>query len=332
VVGAARVRVAGVRVLVWESSDSLVEPLRELLADVDVTVEEGPPPWTGEDVVGLVVWRARVGEEELARLPSLRVVVTPSVGYDHIDLEAARRRGVCVCNVPDYCVDEMADSSLALLLALLRGVVVLERSVREGGWDYEAAGPLRRLAGTRLGVVGFGRIGRALAARAQALGFEVWAADPAVAADEIAAAGVRPAPLGELLAACEAVSLHAPLTPSTEGLLGSAELALMPAGAVLLNTARAELVDQEALLAALADGRLAAAAVDVLPVEPPTAEQPAPQAPRLVVTPHAGWYSPDAEQEVVRRTALAVRTVLEGRTPENALVPPAPAGTRAEAS
>jgi D-3-phosphoglycerate dehydrogenase / 2-oxoglutarate reductase len=321
-----------VRVLVWEPWDALLASLREALADVGVTVEAGPPPWAGEDVVGLVVWGAPVGEEELARLPSLRIVVTPSVGYDHIDLEAARRRGVGVSNVPDYCVEEMADSSLALLLALLRGVVVLDRSVRDGGWDYEAAGALRRVAGTRLGVVGFGRIGRALAARARALGFEVWAADPVVPAEEIAALEVRPAPLDELLAACDAVSVHAPLSPATKGLLGAAELALMPRGAVLVNTARAELVDQEALLSALADGHLAAAAVDVLPAEPPTPEQPAPEAPRLVVTPHTAWYSPEAEEELVRRTALAVRTALEGGTPEGGLVRPALESPEAEAA
>jgi D-3-phosphoglycerate dehydrogenase / 2-oxoglutarate reductase len=311
------------RVLVWDSSASFpLEHARELLEEVGATVEEAPPPWAGDDVVGLVVWGARVGDAELARLPGLRVVATPSVGYDHVDLEAARRRNVCVCNVPDYCVDEMADSSLALLLALLRGVVALDRSVRDGRWDCTAAGPLRRLAETRLGIVGFGRIGRALASRALALGLEVWATDPAVPAAESSAAGVRPASLADLLAACEAVSLHAPLTSSTEGLLGAAELALMPPGAVLVNTARAGLVDEGALLEALADGRLAGAAVDALPVEPPSAEHPAPQAPTLVVTPHAAWYSADAEREVVRRSVLAVRAVLEGRAPEGALVQP----------
>jgi D-3-phosphoglycerate dehydrogenase len=320
-----------VRVLAWDSSASLpLEPIREVVEDVDAIVEEAPPPWVGDDVVGLIVWGAPVGDAELARLPSLRIVATPSVGYDHIDLEAAGRRGVWVCNVPDYCVGEMADSALALLLALLRGVVALDRSVREGRWDCAAAGPLRRLAGTRLGVVGFGRIGRAFAARALALGFEVWVADPLVPADEVEAAGARAAPLHELLAACEAVSLHAPLMPSTEGLLGAPELALMPPGAVLVNTSRAGLVDQEALLAALADGRLAAAALDVLAVEPPTDGHPAPQAPTLVVTPHSAWYSPDAEAEVLRRTALAVRTALEGRAPEGALV--GPGSTRTDAT
>ena len=136
----------------------------------------------GDDVVGVVAWERRVGEAELAGLPGLRIVLTPSVGFDHIDLDAARRHGgVWVCHVPDYCVEEMADSALALALALMRGVVELDRRVRDGHWDAEGAGPLRRIRGTRFGVVGFGRIGAAVAARALSLGFEVWASDPGVA-------------------------------------------------------------------------------------------------------------------------------------------------------
>jgi len=116
------------------------------------------------DVVGLLTW-APLSASDIARLPELQVIATCSVGFDHIDVAEAARRGVWVCNVPDYCIEEMADSTLALLLSLVRGVVVLDRTVRAGGWDDHAAGPLPRLRGTRLGVIGFGRIGRAVAAR-----------------------------------------------------------------------------------------------------------------------------------------------------------------------
>jgi D-3-phosphoglycerate dehydrogenase len=278
---------------------------------------------TGDDVVGVVSWERRVGEAELAALPRLRVLMTPSVGFDHLDLDAARRHGgVWVCHVPDYCVDEMADTALALALALMRGVVALDRHVRAGFWDAEAAGPLRRIRGTRLGVVGFGRIGAAVAARAVAVEFDVWASDPAVSEDAIRAAGVRPAPLHELLAACHVVSLHAPLTPATRGLLGAAEIAAMPPGALLVNTARAGLCDTGALLAALRDGRLGGAALDVLDVEPPTPEHPAPQLPNLIVTPHSAYASPEAEAELQRRIAAAVRAALDGGAPDGALVAP----------
>jgi D-3-phosphoglycerate dehydrogenase / 2-oxoglutarate reductase len=216
----------------------------------------------------------------------------------------------------------MADTALALALALMRGVVALDRRVRAGFWDAEAAGPLRRIRGTRLGVVGFGRIGAAVAARATAVGFEVWASDPAVSGDAMRAAGVRPAPLGELLAACHVVSLHAPLTPATQGLLGAAEIAAMPSGALLVNTARAGLCDTAALLAALRDGRLGGAALDVLDVEPPTPAHPAPQLPNLIVTPHSAYASPEAEAELQRRVAAAVRAALDGGAPDGALVAP----------
>jgi D-3-phosphoglycerate dehydrogenase / 2-oxoglutarate reductase len=307
-----------VKVLVADPGYSLDEA-RELLDGV-AEVETGEPPWSGDDVAGLLVGPDQpVGKAELDALPALQVVATCSVGYDHVDLEAAAARGVWVCNVPDYCVEEMADSSLALLLALLRGVVELDRSVRAGGWDHTAAGVLSRLAGTRLGIVGFGRIGRALAVRALGLGFEVWATDPVVGAEEIEAAGVRPAALAELLPACQAVSLHVPLTPATQGLLGEAELRSLPRGAVLVDTARAALVDFDAVLAALEDGHLGGAAFDVLPTEPPSAGAPAPQAPNLIVNPHAAWYSPESEKAAYSRPIVAVREVLEGRAPKDAV-------------
>ena len=297
-----------------------VDRVRKLLEGLELEVVAGGEPWKGDDVVALLIGTdVRVEADDLDRLPALRIVATCSVGYDHVAYEEAERRGVWVCNVPDYCVDEVADHSLALLLGLLRGVVELDRSVRAGAWDSAAAGELRRIRGTRLGVVGFGRTGRALAERASALGFEVWATDPAVSPEDIAAAGANAASLDELLESCEAFSLHLPLTPETKALIGAQELARMPLGSVLVDTARAELIDLEALLQALESGQLGGAALDVLPAEPPTPERPAPSAPRLVVTPHAAWYSAEAEEAVYRRPVLSVRDVLEGREPEGAV-------------
>jgi phosphoglycerate dehydrogenase-like enzyme len=297
-----------------------VDRVRKLLDGHELDVVSGGEPWDGDDVVALLIGTdVRVTADDLARLPALRIVASCSVGYDHVAYEEAERHGVWVCNVPDYCVEEVADHSLALLLGLLRGVVELDRSVRAGGWDSAAAGELRRVRGTRLGVVGFGRTGRALAERASALGFEVWATDPAVPPEAIAAAGAKSASLAEVLESCEAFSLHLPLTPETEGLIGAQQLGRMPRGSVLVDTARAELVDLDALLGELESGHLAGAALDVLPSEPPTREHPAPTAPRLVVTPHAAWYSVEAEEAVYRRPVLSVRDVLEGREPEGAV-------------
>ena len=310
---------AGARRVIVEPPVFPVDGVRELFAGSDVAVETRPRPWTGDDVVGLLVWQA-VTEEDMARLPALRVIATGSTGFDHIDTKAAERRRIWVCNVPEYCVEEVADSTIALLLALLRGVVVLDRSVRAGVWDDHAGGPLPRISDTRLGIAGFGRIGRAVARRARGLGIETWASDPVVAAGEIAVAGVTPVSFQDLLRGCGAVTLHLPLTRDNEHLIGARELALMPRGSYLINAARGPLVDLDALLAALERGQLAGAAIDVLPVEPPTRDHPVPSHPRLIVTPHAAWYSPAAEQEVIRQATLSVRAVLEGREPEGVVV------------
>jgi len=290
-----------------------------LLEPAGARVEAGSKPWRGDDVAGLLVW-SPVSKDEMEALPGLRVIATCSVGYDHIDVAAAARRGVWVCNVPDYCIEEMADSTLALALSLMRGVVALDRTVRAGSWDDHSAGVLMRIAGTRFGVVGFGRIGRAVAARATSMGMEVWAHDAIVSDEAIAAAGAQSVKLDELLAACHVVSLHVPLTAETANMIGARELALMRRGAYVVNTARAGLVDQRALLAALDAGALSGAALDVLEVEPPSADHPAPAHPRLIVTPHSAWYSADSEREVYRRAALSVRAVLEGNEPAGAVV------------
>jgi len=298
-----------------------LERVRELLGESGPGVETSGPPWAGDDVVGLLSFEP-VTAEDIARLPELRVIATPSVGLDHLDVEAATSRGVWVCNVPDYCVEEMADHSLALLLALVRGIVELDRSVRDGKWDYAAAGALRRIADIRLGIVGFGRIGRALAVRALALGMDVVSHDPVVADDELHRAGVRPAALDELLATSDAISVHAPLTAETRGLIGREQIALLPSGAVVVNASRAGLVDAETLLEALAEGRIGGVALDVLEVEPPTIDAPAPRAPRLVVNPHAGWYSERASDAAIVGAVESLREALGGRRPPNAINDP----------
>ena len=299
----------------------VLEEVAEILEGL-AEVEAATAPWAGDDVVGLLVGPDYpVGAEELDRLPALKIVATCSVGYDHLDTDAAASSGVWVCNVPDYCVEEMADSSIALLLALVRGVVALDRSVRAGGWDHTVAGALRTFRGTRLGVIGFGRIGRAVAARALALGFDVCAVDPHLPDEAISAYGATPATLDDALESCEAFSLHSLLTPESRGLIGAEELARMPRGSLLVDTARAALVDFDAVLAALDSGQLGGAAFDVLPVEPPSAEAPAPERPTLIVNPHAAWYSPATEHEAYRRPAVAVREALEGRRPTDALAP-----------
>ena len=296
-----------------------VNDVRELLDGLDVVVEAPPRPWAGDDVLALLIWQP-LTKEDMDRLPALKAVVTGSIGFDHIDLEEARRRQIWVCNTPDYCVDEVADTAIAMLLSLARGVTVLDRAVRDGQWDDHAAGVLPRIADLTLGIVGFGRIGRAVARRALSLGIETWASDPLVPPAAMLAADVKPATMDELLSRATAVTLHLPFTAERAHLIGERELSLMPRGSYLVNTARGQLVDTGAVLQALDDGRLGGAALDVLEIEPPSARNPAPRHPRLIVMPHAAWLSPNSEREAVRRAALALRGLFEGQEPAGVVV------------
>jgi D-3-phosphoglycerate dehydrogenase / 2-oxoglutarate reductase len=257
-----------------------------------------------DDVVALLTMPGTpVGEELLAQLPALRVVGTATVGFDHIDVDAADRRGVAVVSVPDYCTEEVADHTLALLYALLRGIVELDRSVGRGTWNAKAAGALRTLAGMRVGIVGLGRIGNAVASRLIALNAEVWATDVL----PVARPDARFVELDELLAECDAVTLHVPLAKETRGLIGRNEIASMRAGALLVNTSRGGVVDVGSVLQALRSGKLGGAALDVLPQEPPPM---APIAPNLVVTPHAAYYSEASEERSYRLCVARVREIL----------------------
>ena len=255
------------------------------------------------DVVAALTVKVPVDADVLAALPGLRVVGTPTVGFDHIDVDVAEARGVAVVSVPDYCTEEVADHTLALLYALLRGVVELDRRVARGVWDARGAGPLRTIAGLRVGIVGLGRIGGAVATRLLALGAEVWANDLLPTARE----GVRLVELDELVSECDAVSLHVPLTRETRGLMGRRRIESMRPGALLVNTSRGAVVDVGAVLVALRAGRLGGAALDVLPTEPPPLP---PIAPNLIVTPHAAFYSERSERLAYELCVARVRDVL----------------------
>jgi len=235
---------------------------------------------------------------DIGRMPDLRVIATASTGVDHIDVEAAAGAGVQVRDAGDYCAEEVADHALALLVAQLRGIPAQHRSVQAGEFDHRAGGVPRRLAGTRLAVLGYGRIGRALAARAEALGMDVRWYDPYVAGGE--------PDLDELLGWAEAVSLHMPLTAETEGLLDARRLALLAPGTVLVNTARAAVVDRSAMLAATH----VRAAFDALWERPPAADLL--DHDHLVLTPYVAWYSAFTETEPYLRAARAAAEVLAG--------------------
>jgi phosphoglycerate dehydrogenase-like enzyme len=214
----------------------------------------------------LLVNVTAVDAKLLDRSPQCRVVVTYGVGYDHIDLDEARRRRVVVANVPDFCTDEVADHTMALLLALARQIMPGHELVRAGGWGVQALGTVRRIRGRTLGLVGLGRTGRTVATRAKSPGLQVIAYDPQVTWGGETATMVTS--LRELLREADFVSMHAPLQRETARLINDRALALMKPGSILINTSRGGLVDTNALLRALDHGPLAAAGLDVFEEEP----------------------------------------------------------------
>jgi phosphoglycerate dehydrogenase-like enzyme len=262
------------------------------------------PPDEGDRVVALVTAVKPVGVAEIAPFPALRMVLTCSTGVDHLDLTVLRERGLVVANTPTYCSDEVAEHALACVLAGWRGLWRLGESVRGGRWDTFTT--LRRADHSRLGIIGLGRIGARLARLAQPLGIEVVGHDPAAGALD----GVTMVAFHELLATSDAVSLHLPGVPGAPPLLGAAELAAMKPGALLVNLARASLVDLDAVVSALNSGALGAAAWDVWPREPPETGDPRLQTPGLLVTPHVAWSSAQADDASVAEAIAALRDAL----------------------
>jgi phosphoglycerate dehydrogenase-like enzyme len=286
-------------------------------------LEQQPLPLADPGCVAVVTASAQAfGPRDAEALPALRAVVTASVGYDHLDVPGLAARGIASYCVPGYCSNEVADHALASVLALWRGIPRLDVDRRAGIWDLAGEGGLRRIAGSTLGIVGFGRIGRQLAQRAIALGVEVLAHDPMVDDDAIRGGDATPAGLDELLRRSHAVSLHLALVPATEGLIGARELALLQPFSVLVNVSRAGLVDLAALAEGLHAGTPSAAAFDVWDSEPPLAGDPRLDAPNLVLTPHIAYASEQAEAALLQGVADAVRAGLERRTLDGRLDAP----------
>ncbi len=249
-------------------------------------------------IVGVVPLTARV----LASAPRLKVICMHGVGVDHIDLEAARRCGIVVANCPGTNAEAVADLALGLMIALARQLPLLDGQVRAGGWGTHRG---VELWSKTLGLVGLGHIGRAVARRARGFDMKVLGYDPYVDADAAAAAGIEPAPLEELLARADFVSLHTALTPQTRGLIGAAQLATMRPTAYLINTARGGVVDEDALYQALCSGAPAGAALDAFAQEPPC-DSPLLTLPNVILTPHIGAHTAEA---IARVGLLAVQNV-----------------------
>lgn len=263
------------------------------------------------DADAILITGAAVSREVLRALPNLRAIVRYGVGLDNVDLEAAEELGVEVRNVQGYCTEEVADHALGLLLGLVRRICHFAQRTRAGSWGAGRDVQIPRLRGRRAGIIGLGAIGSALATRLQALGMQVVACDPYLPPGTARELGVELVKLNELLASCDVVSINCPLSDETRHLIGGGELSVMKRSAILINTARGAIIDEQALIEALEAGEIAAAGLDVLEPEPPEEGNPLPSMASVIVTPHVAWQSEQSKHDIVVGAFRQLADVLE---------------------
>ncbi|WP_254273433.1 C-terminal binding protein [Haloarcula marina] len=257
----------------------------------------------------------------LDELDRLKIVARAGVGIDNVDVVAAARNDVAVTNAPDYCTEEVATHTATLLLDCIRTVAAYDRDVRAGEWGWDRTRAVHRIRGRTLGLVSYGPIARRTLDRLRGFDFDVVAYDPYVDADEMADDGVEKVELDELYERAHYVSLHAPLTDDTREMVDGDAFDRMRDEAVLVNTGRGGLIDEDALYAALTGGDIAAAGLDVLCEEPPSDDHPLVGLDNCIVTPHAGWYSEEARLDLNTTVAANVKAALAGERPPQYIDP-----------
>lgn len=264
------------------------------------------------DLVMIQSVRPFLNHEVIGQL-ACRAIIRMGLGYDSVDVAAASERGILVSNVVDWCNDEVADHAAALLLAMLRRLGPMNHGMHRGVWDRQPAMEIVRLRGRTLGILGFGRIGQAVAQRMAAFGLQLIASDPYLDRAAAKRCGVTPVSFDELLARSDALSVHARLVPETRHLLGAAEFARMKRGALLVNTARGAIIDEHALVAALQSGQLGGAALDVMETEPLPSDSPLVQMENVLLTPHLASFSQDSSAQLYQMSAEIAAALLQNR-------------------
>jgi D-3-phosphoglycerate dehydrogenase len=289
--------------------------LSQLEADVDFAQISGEEEILARcrDADGIILQYAPLPRKMLEALPRCKVLSRYGVGVDTIDVEAATELGIIVANVPDYCMEEVSDHTLALFLSLVRKVMSLERSIRLGTWDFRIAVPIHRLQGRTYGIVGCGRIGREVAKRVGAFGLRVIGYDPYINEVE----GTELVSFEKLLAQSDFISIHCTLTESTHHLFGRDQFRKMERKPIVLNVSRGAVVDEAALIEALEREWISGAGLDVLETEPPDAKSPLLKRDNVILTPHIAYYSEESKSEMKRRTAENVFNVLTGKLPNS---------------
>jgi D-3-phosphoglycerate dehydrogenase / 2-oxoglutarate reductase len=305
-------------IAITDSPFPSLDPAKKALARLDPEYRMAKSPAADDvlavarDADAILVTYAKLPGDLLRQLTRCKAIGRFGLGVDNIDLPAAKELGIAVNYVPDYCLREVSDHAMALLLALARKVTLANKLVQSGRWEVPPLVPLRRLEGQVLGLVGFGNIPRTLAPKAKSFGLRVVAHDPYVSAQVFADAAVEDASFEALLGMSDFVSVHAPLLPATRGLMNAAAFAKMKRGAFLINTARGPLVDEAALAAALDSGQLGGAALDVVVTEPLAKDSPLIGRDNLILTPHTAFYSVEALEELQTKCASDVARVLSG--------------------
>lgn len=306
--------------LPWGNSEierKILEPLGAEIVEADES-DETSLIESARDVDAIATCWAQVTDSVLDAAPDCRIVARMGIGLDNIDIASASRRGIPVTNVPDYCVEEVADHTLALLLALTRGVGFFHGQTKRGIYDLQAGPAMHRASTMTLGLIGLGRIGRAVARRAHDFGFTIIAH---TSSGRSHGTDCRMVDLATLLRESDVISLHAPLTDATKHIIGEDALAHTKSTAYLVNTSRGGLVDHQALQAALQSGRIAGAALDVFDPEPPDLNDPLFCDERVIATPHAAFVSEEALVDLRTRVAGQIADVLAGDRPENVVNP-----------
>ena len=310
-----------VLIAVTDSPFPSLDPAKAALARVDPELRMAKSASADDilavarDADAILVTYAKLPGDLLRQLTRCKAIGRFGLGVDNIDIPAAAELGITVTYVPDYCMHEVSDHAMALLLALARKIPLSNELVQAGRWDMSAVVPIHRLAGRVLGLIGFGNIPRALAPKAKAFGLRVVTHDPYVPQQALAAAGVESVSFDRLLEISDFVSIHAPLMPATRGLFNAEVFRKMKTGALLINTARGPLVDEDALVSALDSGRLGGAALDVVAVEPLPKDSGVIGRDNVILTPHTAFYSVEALNELQTKCAGDVARVLSGEKP-----------------
>jgi len=309
-------------VVVTDDRHGSYDEEKQVLSQIDATLEvhdfkndlEAVEVLRNAD--GVLVNLFPLGANVIARMTKCKVISRYGVGYDNVDVDAATRAGIQVTRVPDYCVEDVSDHALALLLGCVRKIAYKDRNIRSGRWNLDRDQPIYRIRGKVLGFVGFGAIARALKRKVSGLGLaKVLVYDPFLEPSSVKAEGAEQVTFDTLLRESDYISVHAPLSRETKGMLGEKEFSIMKKEVILINTSRGPIVNEDALIEALQSKRIAYAGLDVFEKEPLPEKSPLLKLDNVVLTDHSAWYSVEAMAELKTKAAQNIVEVLTGRKP-----------------